>query len=778
MRVSKKGSGSFFEKKTKNFFKISWPYFLITLLVVVYFWKYFIKDLLPIPADFIVGTYYPWLSYDWGVAAGVPVKNPVTSDVVSLIYPLRNYAFELLKNGIQPLWIPFMFAGYPLMANFQVAIFSPTSFLYLFFENIDAWSIQVVLQPIISSISMYSLFRYLKVKKLPAVTGGVIYAFSGFSMIWMEWNIHALCAAWIPVLVLFTKKYLDKKGKRNLIYISFLTALLIFSGYPQLFIYAFIAINLLIVMHKVSLKKYISVNIFLGMGVILTSIQTIPAFELLNLSQRGSETLDELMAFLPYQNLITLFAPDYFGNQATGNFWGLGNYSNTTAYTGIITFVLASVAVVSNFKKTKVKYFFWVFLIGLLLTLKSPISKATYTLELIGSEGASTTRSLVLVNFALSGLFAIGLSELKKIKMKHLWSLVIPCVAVMAGAWYSYANDMLVGLRNLMLPTLLLVTIAFLFLVNIKFNSKKLMGVTRILIVLLVVSELFRFGWKYTPFSPREYVFPATELTDFLRKDKINRVQFGEVIPMNMWAPYNLSALSGYDPVYPESIAKYIAVNNSKDIDAAPMERFAHLDNSTGSMVDIAGVNRILSLSSEYEKYDDDVEEIFDDGKVYVYENKSAIGRAMIYHDWKVIENEDDRYSYLLSDGFDPKNEVVVSSKVAIVKDRDIEATKANIFSYSNQEVLIDVESKKDAIVYLSDTYYPGWEVYVNGKKSEIFKVNNVFRGVLVRSGTNLIRFVYNPKSFKIGMWISSLTFILLISLYICSLRLTCKMPK
>lgn len=135
------------KKNLLIFFNKFWPVALIIVAVLIFFYPIWIKHLFPIPGDFVVGTYFPWLDYKWGNVVGVPIKNPITSDVVSINYPLRSLAIDLLKSGKIPLWNRDMFAGYPLLANLQVAIFSPTILLYFFLPKIWAWTGQVILQP-------------------------------------------------------------------------------------------------------------------------------------------------------------------------------------------------------------------------------------------------------------------------------------------------------------------------------------------------------------------------------------------------------------------------------------------------------------------------------------------------------------------------------------------------------------------------------------------------------------------------------------------------------
>jgi hypothetical protein len=185
-----------------------WPIVAILAALVIFFYPVFFKKLVPIPGDFIVGTYFPWLDYKWGYSVGVPVKNPVTSDVVSIIYPLRSYAIDILKTGKLPLWNPFMFTGIPLLGDFQVGVFSPTVFFYFILPKVWAWTAQIIFQPALAIISCYLLLRNWGLRKIESLFAGLFFAFSSFNIVWMEWNTSTLAAAFIPLIFLCFDKFI------------------------------------------------------------------------------------------------------------------------------------------------------------------------------------------------------------------------------------------------------------------------------------------------------------------------------------------------------------------------------------------------------------------------------------------------------------------------------------------------------------------------------------------------------------------------------------------
>ena len=76
-------------------------------------------------------------------------------DVVTQIYPWKHFVVSELKEGRMPLWNPNNFSGNPALANFQTAVFSPFTLLYFILPFIDAWSLTVLLQPLLAGIFTY-----------------------------------------------------------------------------------------------------------------------------------------------------------------------------------------------------------------------------------------------------------------------------------------------------------------------------------------------------------------------------------------------------------------------------------------------------------------------------------------------------------------------------------------------------------------------------------------------------------------------------------------------
>lgn len=90
---------------------------------------------------------------------------------------------------------------------------------------------------------------------------------------------------------------------------------------------------------------------------------------------------------------------------------------------------------------------------------------------------------------------------------------------------------------------------------------------------------------------------------------------------------------------------------------------------------------------------------------------------------------------------------------------------------YKNNSVSLKAEMKDQGFLVLADNYYPGWKVFVDGKEQTLYKTNYALRGVHLEKGKHLIKFVYDPLSFKIGMYLSFSTLFGIMAYFVWHLK-------
>ncbi|MBI2621383.1 MAG: YfhO family protein, partial [Candidatus Levybacteria bacterium] len=508
------------------------PFLFLFFLSLVFFWKFFINGLIPVPSDTIVGLYHPYRDlYAKDYPRGIPFKNFLITDPVRQIYPWKELAISQFKNYSIPIWNPYEMAGRPLLANFQSAVFYPFNILFFIVPFWLSWSFLIMIQPLLGSIFMFLFLRNLKLDIFSSFFGGVVFAFSGFFVTWLEWGNVLHTALWLPLILLsidkifqHSKEISNIKNKKFFVWFGILlfsSLASFFGGHLQIFFYVSIVTALYFIfrLYKQS-KKFNILFVFLIFSIlflILTSIQWIPTLQFVLLSARGLDQgfLDVEGWFIPWQHLVQFIAPDFFGNPTTLNYWGTWNYGELTGYFGIIPLLFAIFAIFIK-KNKEVLFFAFVAILALIFALPTPLAKIPFLLNLPLISTSQPTRLLFLVNFSLAVLSAFGLNYysniLKNIRIgeKKLVLFSLGLVGIGIAALYVFTivgiksgidpTNLAVAKRNSILPLAIFIASLVLILGSMRIN-KKFTNVILALLILITIFDLFRFSWKFNTFS-------------------------------------------------------------------------------------------------------------------------------------------------------------------------------------------------------------------------------------------------------------------------------------
>ncbi|MBI4744388.1 MAG: YfhO family protein [Actinobacteria bacterium] len=157
------------------------------------------------------------------------------------------------------------------------------------------------------------------------------------------------------------------------------------------------------------------------------------------------------------------------------------------------------------------------------------------------------------------------------------------------------------------------------------------------------------------------------------------------------------------------------------------------------------------------------LKEVYKDD-IAIYENKDYLPRAYFVNKGILINNDKRILKKLRSSTFNLKEEIIVKDKSALKFNSSGNFnSKVKVVKYEPNSVTIKTTNNKKGFLVLGDTYYPGWKVFVDGNEEKIYRVNYTFRAVGLSEGSHLIKFVYDPLSFKAGLFLSLGTFVLLI---------------
>jgi hypothetical protein len=143
---------------------------------------------------------------------------------------------------------------------------------------------------------------------------------------------------------------------------------------------------------------------------------------------------------------------------------------------------------------------------------------------------------------------------------------------------------------------------------------------------------------------------------------------------------------------------------------------------------------------------------------IRVYENPHALPQVYIVHQTWNAKTAAEALKAIESPNFNPQNAAVIegvkeSAAGSLVNNQNESSSETISWRRSDfDHVVIDAALKNDGFVVLTDTYYPGWYAYIDGKPTEILRANYLFRALAVPTGHHHISFSYEPLSFRIGM--------------------------
>ncbi|HVZ67429.1 MAG TPA: YfhO family protein [Patescibacteria group bacterium] len=754
-----------------------WPIILIFVIWLVFASPYLVKGKVPFPSDYLAANFGPWNSYGNYVGG---VKNGATPDVISQIYPWKKMVIDIWKTGSLPLWNPYNFSGTPLLANYQSAVLSPLNLIYFVLPFIDAWSIQIILAPLLAGIFMYLFTRSLKISEFGSLTASLAFMFCGFITSWLVYGTLPYAILFLPLSLFAIEKFILDKKRIYLLILALSIPFSFFSGHFQTSIY-FILFILIYLIYESIVNKRLIIPLYISVlsGLLLSAPQLFPSIEFYFESVRSSIFIKTEV--IPWGYLPTLIAPDFFGNPVTRNDW-FGHYAEWNMYIGLIPLFLAFY---SFSKKNKDTIFFGIAaLVILLLSFQTPLLDLLIALKIPVLSTSAASRIVVLFSFCLSVLAGFGLDKVVKDVEEEKFKKIVPLFAIFflifAALWTIVITKSILPLdkasiaySNLRLPSIIFACFVVVSLILFIIKNKKMRFIILGFLILLVSVDLIRFSLKWQPFEDRSLMYQNVPITNFLKNIKPEDRVFGSINQEGAMY-YDFSIPEGYDPLY---IGRYgELIGAAKDGEYHSPERsvvsLSKNGQYTGQIINLLGIKYIIHKISDgqavwafpYWTYPvDTFREVYKDDKYLVLENDKAQPRAFFVDKAKVVKNNREILRQLFRKELDLRKNAVLEENPGISEGNS--SGSAIVKVYTPNKVEVATNNNKASVLVLSDPYYPGWRATINGKPAKIYRADYALRAVVVPKGKNTVTFSYNPKSFLYGLVLAGIGVIMLILL-------------
>lgn len=737
----------------------------------------------------------------WGYYAGQS-SYPYNRRDLTDTYVTRDYfVVRAYSRGELPLWNPYVMAGHPIYADGVTKIFSPSLLFYAFLDVPLGYSVARAAELLLAAIFTYVFLIGIGLRPWAGLVGSLALAFSSHSMFHLTGLGWMGGLMWLPLILLFADRAISRGSLSQAALAGAFLAMQFFCGYIPNQIY-YVGAVALYYFYFLGPKRFIApCAITLAVGLALSATQWVPVVELLGHSNRYIVPTQIGYIYLPPWYLATLIFPNLFGQsydaRAIRLFMPLGVSHDHILYFGAAALVMALLGVYWSWRgrdeselRRRAKFFVLLAGIALFAMMAAPLyvhlTKCIPILRTI----RVTVRAGVLFAFAAAALVAIGADLLLKLRLNFLvrfyalarWSFRLVAAAALLATAASYAIrrygllDQASGDRKvefvrkaalflseqfappdagILVPlAVLAATVALIRLLVMERIGRRSFSYA---VFALLVVDLFWNGLHYNPTFDRSRVFPRTQMTDLVRSLPPGRVLVAPsdldtnrrldelpgrekiIAPPNTLLPYEIAAVTGKDQLFPRWYREFCSL-------AEPQPELSHVvfDRLSSRYFDMLNVRYVLTrpgleVPPEYRL-------VAEAEGLRLYENPSAMPRAFLASGAIVATGEAEALRLLSDPNFNPRESVVVAAPVAV--NGGPEAGSARIVEEKLNSIRIEVESPSDALLVLSDNYYPGWRAWVDGAPVEVLRANHTMRAVQVPAGRHTVSFVFWPASF------------------------------
>lgn len=789
-------------------------FFVFALLLLFVYRQYFFGHKILFPSNLLVSAYAPWKYEPVPEYPRGPPNKPIGFDDIRQFFPNRKLLSESLSKGVIPLWNPYIYSGTPFMAAFDTAVWYPLSWIAAFLPAVAGWNFLVIIQPILSLLFMYLFLRSMKFDRLIAAYGAFVWAFAGFMVVYsQEILVLAHSFLWLPLAMYGSNRlWSDQTDKWGFVLMILALSSSVFGGFLQMSIYVYAVVfawNLFLSL--TNRKIHIRVYAAMILSALVAFVQIIPSAEAFLMSPRGaSEGITTFRsALLPIWHMITLIAPDFWGNTATYTYFGgPGFYFEKMIFIGVIPLILAVYAV---WERKNKQILFWVgtAVVALSMGFAVPTSWLPNILHIPVLANSYPTRIFGVWTFAATILSCFGLSHfLRKADYKRLIYIAAGLTVMLIAGWivslsawcvsHNYPPGAVwcmgktsvlwdivghipgifskkdlygtVSLRNLLLPTIF-ICVGWALIAVKKLSAK----MTLIIIFGATIASGLYFAGKYIYFSEQRFVYPdlpvTREISSVARYDRV--WGYGDAfIEKNLPQYFPWFSTDGYGNLSSNRYAELLSTigNNGRLGDVirrSDTDIFEASERDSMSsnpfrlrMMSLLGVKYVLELNTsdssdkrpERDRFPPSLfTPVWQNEKWTLWRFSRAQPRVVYATNYLVKETPQDIVDALYDPHTELTNTVILEKDPGVVLSVTQASGSAYITSYGLNTVKVRTDSGSDGFLLLTDNYYPGWVVSVDGKRKELYRADYAFKSVFVPKGTHTVVFQYAPQSFIIG---------------------------
>lgn len=684
------------------------------------------------------------------------------SDTHALTYPVKELMTRELLKGRLPGWDPYSLNGYPIIGSYNFGVFLPQNLLFLLLPFPLAFKLFVVLKHLLAGCFQFLLLRRLGLSTAATLAGSIVFALSGpllsissfqaFSfeclplMLWLWWRVvdrenqesRGQWKAWW--LAVFGFAFVFLHGDLQTIYTGYLLAFFL----PLAF-------------YPLNSRRFWNSSLKLaGAGLVtaaLTAVQLFPSMATLMESDRLTLSAEERLTHsLEPSGLPDLVNPFGPGPAAFSQDFIASNY------VGLLTFVLAVAGVMLCFRQGGPSRRLFLFFL---------ITTSTAFLLALGKH------------FPLLGPLTYVLPGLEMFRYPQKWLGLFACgISILAACGISAIGlkkrAWVAGLAALMVLEVILAMNPFL--------SNR-----------LVEDGAYHLEAALNPeehvdgFTPQDRLLrlPTDGMMSGLRMNSVvgDLEQIENRQTRTRLVAWSLHTLLG-NTASRKELRRVSGITTFRYSGVERLWQVAIEKGRIGRAVDLFAAGWIatsedhLAMARRRQDIPGVIPEIpateweTEFAKMAFLERPTALPRALVVESVLTTTDQETALDRILAPEWDPHRLAVIHESdtpgdldSTLQPSREPEpgtGTQARVHFVLDEpsQIVLQVEQVPSpaGLLILNDTYDPGWQAWVNGERTPIYRTNLYARGVQVPAGSSEVRFLYQPPWLGWGLLCSLLT--------------------
>jgi hypothetical protein len=703
----------------------------------------------------LVATFVFYIEY-----TGLWRKVHIPFDLEGYFYPLVDAAFLSLKSGHFPLWDQTIYSGIPLAGNIQAALFYPVTWV-MFLVNAGKAKVpystvqyfQIAHIWIAFSLAYFWLRKGRDASRVASALGAASFAYGGYACTQVtHWGLLG-CYAWFPLGFWAVDEFDKRPSLRAIAQLALASALALLAGYPSTWVCFCTCVTAYSLAGRRPLTTLIGCVSGLALSVGLAAVQLMPTAE-----ASALKTLDrkygEFTAFRNEGYYASFVVPNLYdfelGVDIGANPGKDYMYIGSVAIAALLILLLAGLWRQGNWRRalaplatlfTALAFLLNPFHILGWLIEKSELLAQMFTDWYFFAGAVAALAPLVAMGVDFLASRPIAASS-ETAASRVFWIVLLAGIAwplyllsIWALHWRKFASG-----TDSIFDGLIGVTLgaALLWLWTSTKGSRQTIVATVLLLFAFVEYKVFGTSKRLSAFAG-----PAQTLNSPTEFGGINSVAFAEMqqnpwlrvlvdevgIDQNEFRHSGLISPQGFDPFLPQQYARLVEAHHGTFRTA----RHFYLP-ADPAVLRAFGIGYVATTAS---------------GPLYPTLNgKPDLYRRVgpdesVFHVFALI---DSKRTY----GFTEPNQ-----------------GDATVLEWHASRRVLRTRSTTPGTFELKEQFYPGWIARVDGNETPVTRCTSAFQCIPVPAGEHMVEFAYEPRSIRIGGWISAAAALLTIAFFL-----------